>query len=396
MIVKRILFVIPTMRMGGAEKALVSLLKCLDPEKTAVDVFLFEHGGVLQKQIPSWVTVLPEDDTTRFMALELRSNWKKLLAKCGIGAVFSRVWMSVRSSIRAKLKLNPASGWELVKKHIPTLPGEYDAAIGFLEGTADFFALEKVTAGKKIAWIHSDLGKQQIAEKDKERYDCFDSFATITEACRESFARAVGVAVDRVSVIGNIVSAEQILQSADEIQPEWSKEFPNILTVGRLEYQKGSDIGLEACNLLAEKQMKFCWHFIGTGSLYEKLQKKVMEYGISERCIFEGQKENPYPYMKRADLIVQPSRVEGKSIVLDEAKILGKAILAADYPSVTDQIEDGVTGMIARMSPEAIADSIEQLLNDAELRHKLEKNCRESVLDTSSKETAKFYALIEA
>ena len=130
------------------------------------------------------------------------------------------------------------------------------------------------------------------------------------------------------------------------------------MTVGRLEYQKGSDIGLEACRVLAEKNTEFCWHFIGTGSLMDKLRNKALQYGLLDRCVYEGQKENPYPYMKRAEILVQPSRVEGKSIVLDEAKILGKAIVAADYPSVSDQIENVVTGIVAKTSPEALAESI--------------------------------------
>ncbi|MBQ3849018.1 MAG: glycosyltransferase, partial [Clostridia bacterium] len=69
---KRILFVIPTMRIGGAEKALISLLNSTDQRRVSVDVFLFEHGGVLQKQIPDWVNILPEDIVTRAMTLELR------------------------------------------------------------------------------------------------------------------------------------------------------------------------------------------------------------------------------------------------------------------------------------------------------------------------------------
>ena len=91
--------------------------------------------------------------------------------------------------------------------------------------------------------------------------------------------------------------------------------------------------------------------------------------------MLEGLTPNPYPYMKRADLLVQPSRVEGKSIVLDEAKILGKAIVVTNYPSVYDQIEDGVTGIITGMEPEQIADGIQRVLEDAGLRKTLEGNC---------------------
>lgn len=392
---KRILFVIPTMRIGGAEKALISLLNSTDQRRVSVDVFLFEHGGVLQKQIPDWVNILPEDIVTRAMTLELRTYWKDLLHNGKLGAAIVRLWMSIRSTIRGRLNMKPVSSWNTIKKHITPIKEEYDVAIGFLEGFADFYALDKSVAKKKIAWIHSDLGKQRLSSEDIETYNRFDSYVTITDACKETFATAINITSDRVSVISNIVSPEQILKLSEETTPEWRKDIAQILTVGRIEYQKGSDIGLEACKVLADMGIEYCWHFIGTGSLLDKLRKKASLYGLDDKCIFEGQKENPYPYMKNADIIVQPSRVEGKSIVLDEAKILGKAIVAADYPSVTDQIENGYTGIIAKTTPEDIADSIVRLLRNDELRRNIENNNIKTVSDLTKQELGKLYSLVE-
>lgn len=391
---KKILFVIPTMRIGGAEKALVSLLQCLDPEQVSVDLFLFEHGGPLQKQIPSWVNILPEDIVTRAMTLELRYYWKDLIRQGKLGAAASRLSLRIMPRLRSLTNKEPLSSWDVIKKHIPSLKGEYDAAIGFLEGYTDYFVMEKVCAKKKIAWIHSDLGNQRLTKTDIERYDRFDNIATITEAAKTSFAMTASIPPERITVVKNIVSDEQILRLSDEFEPSWDESVPHILTVGRLELQKGSDIGLEACRILAKKGVKFCWHFIGMGSLKTILGNKAAEYGITDRCIFEGQKENPYPYMKRAELIVQPSRVEGKSIVLDEAKILGKAIVVTNYPSVTDQIENGVTGIVVKTDPVAIAEGIELLLNDYELRRKLELNSKETTSCSPQQVLKLFYAII--
>ena len=79
--------------------------------------------------------------------------------------------------------------------------------------------------------------------------------------------------------------------------------------------------------------------------------------------------------MKKADIIVQPSRFEGKSIVLDEAKILGKPIVVTDYASVADQIIDGVTGVIVDIDPKSVADGIERVIHDKELAKHLSDNC---------------------
>ena len=98
--------------------------------------------------------------------------------------------------------------------------------------------------------------------------------------------------------------------------------------------------------------------------------------------------------MKAADVLVQTSRWEGKSIVLDEAKILGKAIVVTAYSSVSDQITDKVTGIITGLEPEQIAEGIERVLRDSGFRRNLEKNCLDTP-DETAKVLETFYRMIE-
>ena len=88
---KNIIFVMPTLRMGGAEKALVSLLKSLDPKRVKVDLFLFERGGVLEKEVPSWVKIIPSDPIVRDMTLELRNYFRELLWHRNFSAAITRL-----------------------------------------------------------------------------------------------------------------------------------------------------------------------------------------------------------------------------------------------------------------------------------------------------------------
>ena len=76
-----------------------------------------------------------------------------------------------------------------------------------------------------------------------------------------------------------------------------------------------------------------------------------------------GPKENPYPYIMNADIVVQPSRFEGKSVVLDESKILAKPIVATAYPTVVDQVSEN-EGIVVDIDPIALANGIESLLQD--------------------------------
>ena len=126
----------------------------------------------------------------------------------------------------------------------------------------------------------------------------------------------------------------------------------------------------------------------------EELEEYVQNNHMEKEFVLEGIRENPYPYMKKADILVQPSRSEGKSIVLDEAKILGKAIVVTKYPSVYDQIKDRKTGLITEITPEAIAEGIEEIIQNKELKKALENNTLEE-RNGNNQEVEKIYQMIK-
>lgn len=388
---KHILFVIDTLRMGGAEKSLVSLLKALDPSRVAVDLYLFEGGGVLQGEVPAWVNILEADAVTRGMTLELRNYLPDVIRSGQIPAALARIWMTLYSKIRKK----PAFSWNLVKKYIPPLEKQYDVAVGYLEGFTDFFVLDKVKADKKIGWIHIDMTNRVLPSEEIVYYERFDEIVTISEVCADAFVKHVPGAAGKIHIIENIVLEQDVRDKAEEeISVDWNPEKVHLVTVGRLDYQKGIDIAAQACKELKDRGLPVCWHVYGKGIMHDTITEYVKGNGLEEDFLLEGLASNPYPYMKRGELIVQPSRWEGKSIVLDEAKILGKAIVVTGYPSVRDQITDGVTGLITGMEPQAIADGIEKLLKDDALKRQLEENAAKEP-NRSYRALEMFYQLVE-
>ncbi len=106
-----------------------------------------------------------------------------------------------------------------------------------------------------------------------------------------------------------------------------------------------------------------------------------------------GLKENPYPYLKAATLYVQPSRYEGKSIAIDEAKILGKPIVVTNFSTAKDQIISNKNGIIVDMNADALATSIANVLEDTNLQNVLIENLAKEKLGTES-EINKFYELV--
>ena len=141
--------------------------------------------------------------------------------------------------------------------------------------------------------------------------------------------------------------------------------------MGRLSHEKGFDIAVDAAKLLKDRGMTFEWHILGGGAERENLEQQIGANGLQEYVYLEGVQSNPYAYMANADLLVQPSRIEGRSIVLDEAKMTGIPIIATRYRTATDQLQDGVDGVIVDMTPEALARGIQQLMDDEPLRSRI-------------------------
>lgn len=388
---KHIIIVMPTLRMGGAEKALVSLLKSLDPKRVNVDLLLFETGGILQKDIPAWVNIIESDTIVRDMTLEIRNYFGELMKRKNFPAALARL----KITFQAKLGQS-AFGWDTIKNYIPNVEGHYDVAIGFLEGFADFFVVDKIDSDKKIGWIHIDMTEKKPQKQEVKYYEQFDTIVTISERCKDAFLKVFPTTKNKVQILENIVVSEEVIsKSREEVCIHWDTKKLQLVSVGRLDYQKGFDIGAKAAKLLKEKGYNFCWHIYGVGIMEKEIACYIRENSLDDYYILEGLVENPYPYMKRAEIIVQPSRWEGKSIALDEAKILGKAIVVTNYPSVTDQIVNMHTGFITDRTPEAVAEGIEYLIRDKDLRKRLENNCRQEP-NQSWKISKQFYRMIEA
>ena len=107
-----------------------------------------------------------------------------------------------------------------------------------------------------------------------------------------------------------------------------------------------------------------------------------------------GTVKNPYPYLRQADLYVHASRYEGKSIAIQEAQILGKAILISDCSGNREQVVHGVDGLLCDLTPEAICASMRELLQNEELRECLGQAAAKRP-QTDGRELNKLLSLLE-
>lgn len=381
---KKILFVIPTMRMGGAEQSLVSLVNQLDTNKYDIDILLFEKKGELLEKISNKINILEADIITRSMILEFRYYFKDLLKEKHFFIALVRIFMLINSKIEDITKHKICFNWNIAKYFIKARQKKYDVAIGYLEGVTDAYVIDKVFSKKKIGWIHTDFSKAKRHFKAEGKYyGQFNKIAIISNECKKHFLEYYPSLLNRTIIIENITDKQNILNKSKEELDEtilWGK--PVLVTVGRLEYVKGIDLAIDTAAILRDRNIDFIWHVFGDGAMRNELEIKIKKLGLENMFFLDGITLNPYKYMSKADLIIQPSRNEGKSMVLDESKLLCKPIIVTNYPSAKDQIENEKTGIIVDINSEKIADGIERVLSDYSLRNKLIKNCSDEKINT--------------
>ena len=360
---KKILFVMHTLGFGGAERALVNLLCELPQERFAVDVLLFQRKGALMAQLLSWVRVLETPDTLNCLYGPLKKAGRYALPKL----------MGKGLAMLARRTRKDQAGWRwrhVYGKLIPMLQGHYDAAVAFSGSEIQYFVADCVEADKKIVFVHNDYRTAGYsAEYDEASFEKMDAIVSISKRCVETLEEVFPQYRERMLYLENITSSAVIKARAAECEPpEFASDRVNILSVGRLWAQKGFDMAIDAAAILKKEGVKFRWYVLGEGDLRQPLQQQIDALGLTEDFRLLGARENPYPYMRRCDVLVQSSRYEGKSVVLDEAKMLCTPIVATAYPTVADQVADGQEGLVVSMSAEGIAEGVRRMLTDDALR----------------------------
>lgn len=377
---KKILFIMPSMFIGGAERSLLGLLEAIDYAQYDVSLFLYRHEGEFLAYIPDQVNLLPPMKEYGTFDVPIRSllfsrRWRfglaRLISKaalkthCLISGEKKGVWMSMQYTARYLLPL------------LPEIPGEYDLGVMFL-GVADPL-IHKVKAKKKVTWCHTDYDTLHPNKgMDRKTYEAVDHVVFVSDACREKMTRFYPALTDKTRVIENILGEKLLLQQAEvpvKDMPHLDDGY-RLLSIGRFSEAKNFDNVPNICKSLLDAGLHVKWYLIGYGGDEELIRQKILEAGMEEHVILLGKKENPYPYIKACDLYVQPSRYEGKCVTVREAQTLGKPVVITRYATSASQLEEGVDGVIVPMDNEGCAAGIADLLRDPARMERLSQTCK--------------------
>lgn len=373
---KRLLFVVFSLGGGGAEKALVNLLNLIDRSRYEISVQLFENTGINLEYLPKDVRLLPSLKSQQWLMTDMKTFAKNALKAGKLGLLCKKLGAALKPRIKgcASAQYKTLCAWKSIARDFPKAEEKYDVAIAYIQGTPIYYILDCVQADRKIGWMHIDYSKIDNVPRDEvlEYYKKLDAFVSMSQKCVEELQDAFPSIKDKICLLHNLNSVNLIEALSEKDKAEdMETDVPAILSIGRLCHQKGYEYAIDAATQLVKAGVDFRWYVLGVGELEQQLKQQVVEHGLEDRFIFLGLRSNPYPYIKKATIIAQTSRYEGKSVVLDEAKILKKPILVTNYNSVGDQIRHGKTGYIVEIDADDIARGLKELLESPALCQQL-------------------------
>lgn len=365
---KRILFVVPDLEIGGVQRALVTLLCTVPPDELDLTLLTFREGGALLEQVPAQVLVRVERRLGR--SERLRAGVSNTLRALGFKNLFR--WTK-KLYHRLGSRLGKAEGSEY-----------YNVAVAYADGLATWYVAQSVHAGEKIAFVHTDVSRAGYdAQQEGGGYACFARIVFGSQAARQSFLSLMPQFREKTELLPNIVDPTLIVHLAEQPSSfETRTDMLTVVTVGRLSTEKGVGKVPLLLRRLKDAGVPARWYLVGEGPERGTVLQLAHKLDVDQDLILTGALQNPYPYMRGCDIYVQPSEYEGYCIAVAEARALCRPIVACDFAGAREQLEDGVTGFVTGMHVEEIFPAILILAEQPErrvaFREALKKQQRET------------------
>ena len=360
---KKILFAIKGMYLGGTEKAMLSLLNNMDMTNYEVTILLLDKEGALLNDLPKsckvkYIEDLKPDVKDALLRNGFVSNVKYYLKHFRLIKAFKIAWRR----IVCKDLLAEMDG---AFKKVNAYPDSFDIAISYQFHNVFMtrYVAEKIKADKKIVWVHNDLTTTKFdTSYTKDYIDNFNTIYAVSNTIEKELKKAYLKLSKKIHTKYNYFEYDDIRKKSKEsVKLPYNKDKLSILSVGRLNKQKGFDIAIESAKQLVDSGVDFEWFIIGEGEERSTLESMIKQYSLEDRFILLGAKSNPFPYMVGCDLYVQTSRHEGFCTTTREALALKKVVVSTDVSGANEQIRNGVNGFIVEIDASSIANKIIEL-----------------------------------
>ena len=368
---KKIIFVTEALWIGGIETALANLLNRLDYEKYEVTCLILRNDQTMAPRLPKRVRLVVAD---RHQTVTFRKPYR-----------YARLFHLTEESSnpsrlhKAMMWVVPAIKWvenRLYLRYIrENLKNErFDTCVIYSDRTAET-AVRGIRANKYLMFYHHGAMRREY--HDEIGYRKAEKIIAVSNAVEQKLRDYRPHYAHKTMTIHNLTDVEGIRRKAEEPIPEvFSQEQFHIVSCGRVSREKGMDLAVEACAQLVKMgHDSVHWWIVGGGPMEQEVRDKITELHMENYVTMLGMKNNPYPYIKRADLYVQPSRFDGYPMTVLEALNVGQCVVSTDSGGAKEMLAEGVTGLLCPISGDGIAVCVNSLLRDvqrlSELRRKV-------------------------
>lgn len=359
---KKIIFVSQALWIGGIETALVNLINKLDYNKYEVTCLVTENYLDMAERLTKNCRLIVADRHS-LVTFTKPYKFKRLydILEEPQGATrFRRFLWHILNILFKALENHLYSVY--IKEQ---LNGEsFDTAVIYSDRVAEI-TVKAINAKKILMFYHHGAMRKEYHDrygykKSEKIIAVSDNIAEKLKAYRKKYAK-------KIVAVNNVIDIDSIAEKSKESIEEglFSENKFNIVSCGRLAKEKGFDLAVEACKLLVENNHKdINWIFVGDGPQKESIEKQIALYGLENYIKLTGMKKNPYPYIARADLFVQPSRVEAFGLTIAEAMVLGVPVLSTETDGAKEIFAVTDNHLLCKISGEDIFKGIQKLKNE--------------------------------
>lgn len=349
---KKILFILPWLAMGGLEKEQVTIANALSARGYDVTV----------------MTLSPENDLLPELDKSVRYVFKPLKPH----PIMKRIPYVRHKFYDDGMWETRASAKRLYNYYVGD--EKYDVEIAFFRGLPI-----KIISGStnklsvKLAWVHNDFRKAEGYKNNfkslKEvvlAYSAFDKVVCVSNEAKKGFIETLQDTKNLITVY-NILPVKRIKELSEEVVPDRKKAEFDIVLVGRLsDLAKGQIRLINAVVRLKERGYDIALTLVGGGVDEQRIKDHVKEKNAEEYVFMVGNQINPYPYIARSDLLVCASYFEGFNLTVAEALILGVPVLSTDCAGPNEILDHGKYGMIVENSEDGLYSGIKELMDKPE------------------------------
>ena len=344
MMKRKVLFLIESLTSGGAEKVLTTLVRHINKERFDVTVCTICGGGEYEDEVR---------ENVKYHAILTEPQGGNTL----------QLFMY-------KIKHNLVHRWlplSLVYRFF--VPKGHDVEVAYIEGfTTKLLSHSSNTCSKKFAWIHIDLfhnhwtkSVYQDQLEETNTYNRFDKILGVSQTVQRAFVKEFLNVHTPVGIIYNPIDSKQIRKMASEGIND--KKHPiRLVTVGRLEHQKGYDRLVQIIHRLVKEGFNLELWILGVGSQEKELEQFIQDNHLEKYIKLLGFHANPYKYIVQGNLFVCSSRSEGYSTAVTEALILGLPVITTDCSGMAELLKNGECGIITENDDEALYRGLKKFL----------------------------------